>query len=265
MSVLSDFSKLLKPTKLALSLSGGGAKSLIYLGAIKALEENGIKIEYIGGLSGGAIIAGMYGAGMSTDEIFKMAMDVKFSGLLDFNPLDGFELLEHHKVEALLRQYLGDKKIEELKLPVIIFTTNIESKKAELLKTGDLVSAIMASCALPPLMAPIEREGKTLMEGGFATHYGAKYFRELGATKVIGLDVNGFANTKLPGIIGNFYSGISAALDALAIYEQKEDPVDFEINEFDDSTGMFEFKKMGEEVMRVGNDTMKKHISEVRF
>ncbi len=249
---------------LGLSLSGGGAKSLIYLGIIKALREEKLPISVIGGLSGGALIAGLIGCGKSIEEIIEIATETKFSRLIDINYTDGVEILDHKKVYKLLKELIGDARIEDCNPKVLIFATDIEKQKALVLDKGELASAMIASSALPPLFKIYKREGKQLTEGGFTVHYGAKYFRKAGADVVIGSDVNGFANVKFPGAINDLFLGIATAVSVIAEYEQKKDPVDIKIENFNDDTGLLEFKKMSRELVNIGYERTKKHIPEIK-
>ena len=130
--------------KLGLALSGGGAKGAAHIGAIKALEENGIKIDAIAGTSIGSIVASLYAMGYSTDkmlEIFKffskeiMKTDAKyFAGNLKISRrLLGYGLLSGENIEIALRECAREKNIQhikDIKMPISIPTVDIvESKK----------------------------------------------------------------------------------------------------------------------------------------
>lgn len=106
-------------------MSGGGAKSVIYLGLLKLLKERNIEIEVLGGLSGGALISGLIASGKEVDDILEIIDHVHFRRLIDINPFDGIELLDQKKVLNLLRSFGGDTQIEDLPKKILIFATTI--------------------------------------------------------------------------------------------------------------------------------------------
>lgn len=250
--------------KLALSLSGGGAKSMIYLGVIKALQENDIPIDFIGGLSGGSIISALFGLGMDVSQIFEVFSRVEGKKLLDLNPLDGVSILDQAKVYPFMQELFSGKNVEDCRPPVLIFATDFDTNQQIAIDHGNLASAVMGSCALFPLLSPVKFEGRRLIEGGFTTHYGANFFHELGADIVIGADVSGFANVKLGGIPEIIYRSFNSTVEKLAEYEQQLYPVDVDIKDFADDTGMFEFNKMGHKLVTAGRDTTQKFIPEIK-
>lgn len=130
--------------KLGLALAGGGVKGAAHIGAIKALEENGIKVEAIAGTSIGSIVASLYAMGYTTDkmlEIFKyFAKEIMktnarhFAGNLKTSRrLLGYGLLSGENTEIALRacaREKGIKNIQDIEMPISIPTVDIvESKK----------------------------------------------------------------------------------------------------------------------------------------
>lgn len=130
--------------KLGLVLAGGGVKGAAHIGVIKALEENGIKIDAIAGTSIGSIVATLYAMGYSTEkmlEIFKyfakeiMRAEPKyFAGNLKTSKrLLGYGLISGENIEIALKECArakGIRKIQDIKMPISIPTVDIiESKK----------------------------------------------------------------------------------------------------------------------------------------
>lgn len=130
--------------KLGLALSGGGVKGAAHIGVIKALEENGIKVDAIAGTSIGSIVASLYAMGYTTDkmlEIFKyfakeiMKTDAKyFAGNLKTSKrLLGYGLLSGENIEIAVKECSrtrGIRKLKDIKMPISIPTVDIvESKK----------------------------------------------------------------------------------------------------------------------------------------
>lgn len=132
---------------IGLALSGGGAKGIAHIGVLKALEDNGIKIDYISGCSSGSIIAGLYAAGYTPSEMLNLVLK-NSKNLIDYDGKIGFKLVntiftkklsikgfvKGNKLERTLRYYLKQKNItdiSEIKMPLAIPAVN--------LNTGEIV------------------------------------------------------------------------------------------------------------------------------
>lgn len=244
--------KLTKSTKIGLTLNGGGTKTAIYLGVLQGLLDKGYNIEVIGGLSGGAIISGLYANGYTIEQIGNIYEETKISSLLDTNPFDGISILDHKKMEEVLNKYIGDKKFEDCNKKVLIFATDLKTQRHHVFNKGPIVPAIVASSSIPPFFSAYEYNGHRYIDGGFTIQYGAKYFREAGAEYVIGTDVNGFSNAHFPGPIDALYKSISCALNELSIYEKEYSPVDLEIKDFKDDTGMLDSNIDADRLIKIG-------------
>lgn len=160
--------------KLGLSLSGGGVRGAAHIGVIKALEENGIKVDAVAGTSIGSIVASLYAMGYTTEkmlEIFKysakeiMKTDARhFAGNLKTSKrLLGYGLLSGENIEIALRECAsakGIRKIKDIKMPISIPTVDIiEGKKyvftnaniedCYYINEGLIEKAVRASCSYP--------------------------------------------------------------------------------------------------------------------
>lgn len=138
--------------KLGVAFSGGGVKGAAHIGVIKALEENGIKIDALAGTSIGSIVASLYVMGYSTDkmlEIFKffskeiMKTDAKhFAGNLKTSKsLLGYGLLSGEKIEIALRECAKEKQIKnmkDIKIPIAIPTVDIVNSRKYVFTNKDL-------------------------------------------------------------------------------------------------------------------------------
>jgi NTE family protein len=250
--------------RLALTFSGGGVKSAIYLGIIKALEAEGIEISYVGGLSGGALVTAAYAAGLGIEQLVEFIHNFALWKAFDTNPFDGVEIIDHQKFRILIEDMLPHNDFAQCRVPLTIFATNLDNLEPEIIQTGQLSSAIIASSALPFLLNSVEREGKTLIEGGFSIYYGAEYFRQQGAEVVIGADVDGFQNLKFRGHFNAIALGVSAVIKQMSKYELQLFPVDIDIRGFKDNTGMLEFSALSENLVQVGFDHTMQMMDEIK-
>lgn len=151
--------------KTGLVLSGGGARGICHLGVIKALEEFGVKFDFISGTSAGSVVGCLYSYGYPPDEILKIIQATSFfkslklawtwTGLLSF---DGLR-------DALIK-YMPENTFESLKIPVTLAVTEIRKGKIEYISQGELLTPIQASCSVPAVFKPVQYNGGIYVDGG---------------------------------------------------------------------------------------------------
>jgi NTE family protein len=209
-----------KRPKIGLVLSGGGAKGLAHIGVLKVIDEVGIKIDYIGGTSMGAIVGGLYAAGytgIQLDSIFKAAdynaiiQDFTPRNSKNFNereyndryaislPFHKFKvslpvslskgLYNYNSITRLTHKYRHERDFKKLPIPFICIATDIETGEEVILDHGFLSQAIIASGALPTLYSPVIIDGKYLIDGGVLNNFPIEQVINMGADIIIGVDV----------------------------------------------------------------------------
>lgn len=139
---------------IGLALSVGAAHGMAHLGVLKALEEEGITIDRIAGTSAGVLTGVLYCAGYSTDwGIRQFPRDLEPGSIYQKLPKgEGFYMLKQcrtHAWEPMLRQYLGDWRLEQCPIPVSTVTTDLVGATSFERTTGDAVNAILESINLP--------------------------------------------------------------------------------------------------------------------
>lgn len=206
--------------KVGLVLSGGGAKGLAHIGALKVIEEAGVKIDFIGGTSMGAIVGGLYAAGYSAAELDSIFRNTNLPELIQDNvprsaktfyekddsdryaltlPFDDFKVSfppgissgqnVYNEFVRLLFHVKDVRDFNNLPTPFLCMATDVESGTPVLLDHGYLPEAIMASGTLPSLFEPMEIEGKILIDGGVVNNFPVDEVKALGADVIIGIDV----------------------------------------------------------------------------
>ncbi len=155
----------MKKYKTGLVLSGGGARGFAHLGAIEALAEKGIRPDVISGVSAGSIVGAFIAAGKSTGEILKI---FKKGGFLKYTklhlPKNG--LLKLDGLREVIESEIDAKNIEELKIPLFVGVSNLNSGRIEYRNSGPLALTVLASSSIPILFAPIEIDGDFFVDGG---------------------------------------------------------------------------------------------------
>ena len=209
-----------KDQKVGLVLSGGGAKGLAHIGALKVIDSLGIRIDYIAGTSMGAIVGSLYASGYSGHEIDSIFRDVDFDKIINDNlprasktfyerdnsekyaitlPFDKFKLTlpsalsrGQNTLSLLSKLLLHVSDIDDFsKLPIPFFcvATNVETGAPVILDSGSLPQAIAASGAFPSLFQPVIINDQILIDGGIVNNYPIDELKEKGLDIIIGVDV----------------------------------------------------------------------------
>ncbi len=179
--------------KIGLALGGGGARGLAHIGILKVLEREGISIAAIAGASIGGIVGGLYAAGKSTEEIEAEALKRGDIGqiykLIDLRFM-GSGLLKGNRIKKLLGEMLGaETTFADLRLPLAVVTVDYNSGREVVLKDGSVVEAVRATMSVPGIFEPVEKDGYSLLDGGVLDNVPVSAARDLGAEKVIAVDV----------------------------------------------------------------------------
>ena len=177
-----------KKYAIGLALSGGGIRGFAHVGALRALQDAGIKPDIITGVSAGSVVASCYAAGMTADDIYNTFSDVN---MCDFLQVDisksGFLKLD--KFGDFLRDVLPVQRIEDLPLPTIIAATDIDEQTEAPFTEGELVPRILASCSIPLVFSPITIDDRHYVDGGVLHNLPSFYLRDICDT-VIGINVS---------------------------------------------------------------------------
>jgi NTE family protein len=179
--------------RVGLVLSGGGARGLAHIGAIKALERAGVPIDFLAGSSMGGIIAAAYASGMSPDEMEQEASSLsrirQFLRLADPG-MPNAGLLRGKRLQAYFESHLGMRTFAELDRPLALMAVDLNSHQEVVFREGPIAVALRATTALPGLFMPLEWEGMRLVDGGVLNNLPVDVARKIGAQIVIAVDVN---------------------------------------------------------------------------
>ncbi|MDR2963360.1 MAG: patatin-like phospholipase family protein [Bacteroidales bacterium] len=151
-------------------LGGGGALGFAHIGALKALEEVGIRSEYISGASMGAIIGSLYAFGYSPDEIVRLVEEqeaYKISKIMNFNIFNSTGISNQKKLSQILTNILPTDSFDSLRCFYALSMTDIVNLEPHYVWSGDnLRTHIMASAAIPAVYEPIELNNTVYVDGG---------------------------------------------------------------------------------------------------
>lgn len=209
-----------------LVLSGGGSRAAFGLGAVKYFEEIGLEFKAYSGASGGAIAATLLASGLSADESFKVIKDIDFKKLVKFNYFRG-SLYRFENETEFLDSILPYKNFEELKKPLYVNAVDFNTGETKYFHQGDLLSAILSSCALFPVFKPQFKDGNYYIDGGFTNNLPYEPLENV-VDKTIAINVNPvrkleFTNLsflkKLKRVLAlMFYANIATRIQKVDIY-----------------------------------------------
>ncbi len=182
--------RLMTHRAVGLVLSGGGARGFAHLGVVRALRENGVPIDMVGGSSMGGILA----AGVAADWTDKELFDRFRRSFVETNPLSDFtwplvSLVSGRKVGLLLRRELGDIDIEDLPLPFFCVSSNLTTGRVAVHQQGPLWRWLRASVAIPGVLPPVFHGGEVFVDGGTMNNLPVDIMRAMNRGPVIGVDV----------------------------------------------------------------------------
>ncbi len=177
------------PYRLGIALSGGGARGFAHAGALKAIEEAGLKPDIIAGVSAGSIVAVLYSAGVSPENMLRLFSERGFS---DFATLQlgsgGLFGIEKFK-NFIMRAIGGERNLEDLPIPTYIGVTDLDRGEPCEFHTGPIGPRMMASCSIPIVFKPVKIDGTYYVDGGVLRNHPAWIIRDKCET-LIGINVS---------------------------------------------------------------------------
>lgn len=281
--------------KNGLCLAGGGVKGAAHIGSIKALEEENIKFDYVGGTSSGSIVACLYACGFTSDEMYKIfkkyCRKIKYVDLLNILKLilgliltgriviDG--LNSGKQIERLINKVCKEREIyniSDIRKPLVIPSVNLcngdvicftscnnrDDFSDDVIYVNDINigKAVRASCSYPVVFSPCKYNNIKLIDGGVRENVPWKEIKELGANKVLSIifddGINNDCSKNLVEVAG---TSISLIGRELSNYEL--DGADYVIRIKSDKVGLLDMSKI-DELYKIGYEQTKKEIATIK-
>ncbi len=283
--------------KCGLCLAGGGIKGAAHIGAIKAIEEEKIKFDYVGGTSSGSIIACLYACGFKSDEMYeifkkyckkikyvdginiiKLIIGLIFTGKIVINGLNSGK-----QIEKLINKVCNKKgiyNISDIKMPLVIpsvdlctgrlisFTScefrNTYSDDIIFQNDVNIGTAVRASCSYPVVFSPCDYQNIKLIDGGIRENVPWKELRVLKADKVLNIifedDTNNDnCNKNIIEVAGR---SINLLCRELSNYEM--DGSDYTIKIKSEKVGLLDTSRI-DELYEIGYKATKKELKNIDF
>lgn len=182
--------RVLAGQSVGLVLSGGGARAYAHIGVIRALHERGVPIDFLCGVSMGAIIAAGLAMGWDDPEMERRIR----KAFVTSSPLDDIALpliaMTHgRKVSERLEEHFGDRCIADLWLPFFCVSTNLTAGAYQVHRSGLVREALRASLSLPGVLPPVTKDSDVLVDGAVLKNFPADIMRSLQGGPIVGVDV----------------------------------------------------------------------------
>lgn len=211
-----------QPLRIGLVLAGGGARGLAHVGVIKYLEEHNIRISAIAGTSMGSIVGGLYASGLSADQIAEIVKTLDWKSAFDDSTArdqltfrqkqEDFDFLVKAKMRFsdgklsiplglvqgqhlnlllhdLVSRVSDIHDFDKLPIPYRAVATDIVTSQPVIFSKGDLAVAMRASMSIPGFFAPMEIDGKLLVDGGISNNIPVDVVQAMGVDRIIAIDI----------------------------------------------------------------------------
>ncbi len=253
-----------KVKKIGLALGGGGARGLAHIQVFETLDELGIRPHAIAGTSIGAVMGALYASGLSGHEIRALVDRLmlrkveKFSDILTRHDLLKWvelidpvfhrgALLKGEKFIRFLSESMECTTFEELQIPLSISAADYCSGSEAVFTSGDLLSAVRASMAIPGVFTPVERDGKLLVDGGLVNPLPYSLLRK-SCDLIIAVDVSGSLEkeAKRPDFFDAVLGSFEILQSALIAEKLRRDPPGIYLRPDLHGVRILEFNKAGQ-------------------
>ncbi len=150
---------------IGLALGGGAARTLAHVGVLNVLEREGIAVGSLAGTSGGALIAALVAAGYPLEDIERDARSMGWRRIAQFKPTR-LGIMSTERLGRFVRRAIGEPRFEDLRLPCAVVAADLTAQTRRVFRSGPVIPAVEASCAIPEFYRPVEIDGHSCTDGG---------------------------------------------------------------------------------------------------
>jgi NTE family protein len=247
---------------IGIALGGGFARGIAHIGVLKVLEEEGIPVRMVAGTSVGALIGAAYCSGLTIAELEEVAHRVRFTTFARWT-LSRYGFATNDRMVSFLARTLKVQTFEELRIPLGVAATDFNTGEGVVFRSGSIIDAVRGSCAYPGMFLPVEIRGRWLVDGMLSNPVPAIPLREMGAERVLAVQLKGqWSKTTVPR---HFFDVIG---QSFAIAQDRMNPVwrsaadvviEPDVAGFD-----YDDFKRADELMHVGALAMRRALPQVR-
>jgi NTE family protein len=258
-------SQKLQP-KIGLALGGGFARGIAHIGVLKVLEQEGIRADFVGGTSVGALIGAAYCSGLSVADLEGVARRVRFRDFARWT-LSRYGFATNQRMISFLNTVLKVKTFEELSIPLAVTATDFSTGEGVAFRSGGLIDPVRASCAYPGMFLPVNIDGRWLVDGMLSYAVPTRPVRQMGAERVIAIHLKGaWSKAKAPrhvfDVIGQCFA-IAQEMNSSLWRSAADLVVEPDVNgfEYDDFARNGDLIAAGETAMRAAMPAVKRWLA----
>ena len=175
--------------RIGLALGGGAARGFAHIGVIQALEENGFAPDLVVGTSAGSLVAALFASGRSGRKLAAIADGMDETAFADWS-YPGRGLIRGEALAKFVREKTNRRDIEQMRIPLGIAATDLDSGEGILFRRGDTGTAVRASSAVPAVFQPVKIGSREYVDGGLSAPVPVHHARAMGAEFVIAVDIS---------------------------------------------------------------------------
>jgi NTE family protein len=175
--------------RIGLALGGGAARGFAHIGVIQALEENGLVPDLVVGTSAGSVVAALFASGRNGRELATIADAMDETAFADWS-YPGRGLIRGEALARFIRDKTNHRQIEQMKIPLGVVATDLDSGQSILFRSGDTGTAVRASSAVPAVFQPVRIGSREYVDGGLSAPIPVHHARQMGAEFVIAVDIS---------------------------------------------------------------------------
>ncbi len=244
----------LQSKKIGLVLSGGGIRGMAHIGLLKAMHERHIKADIISGTSIGALVGALYANGNTVDEMLQF---FKETPLFQYNffTFNKPGLIDTERYFKIFKKHFPENSFEVLDKKLFVIATDLQNGEEAVFESGELIHALLASAALPPVFSPVEIEGMLYADGGVMNNFPKEYVDGI-SDFIIGCNVSIAGKLAKKDLKNSWQLGTrvtSLAIYASCIEKLEACDIGLEPKELE-TIGVFD-KKNIEKAFTIGYDT----------
>lgn len=210
---------------IGLVLGAGAARGFAHIGAIKALEAQGIRPDLVVGSSAGSVIAALLAFGATGNDLHRLALNLDEATIADWGlPFVGRfgGLIKGDALQNVVNREVQNKTIEQMRIPLGVVATELQSGQGILFRSGNTGLAVRASCSVPGVFQPAVINGKEYVDGGLVAPVPVSFARQMGATLIIAVNISSDpVHQDASGTFGILQQTISIMQRSINAYELK--------------------------------------------
>jgi NTE family protein len=178
------------PVNVALVLGGGGARGYATVGVIKVLQNQGVPVNLIAGASVGSIVGSLYAHDGDANEAYNQMMSAGFFDFADISLFDSTGIMTGKHMLRFMKTHLQNDHFKQLKIPLLVTTTDIKSGNQFVIKSGPVAPAVVASAAVPGVIEPQVLYHRYLCDGGVIDNLPVDLVKKYQPEIIIAVNIN---------------------------------------------------------------------------